>query len=77
MGFSNHFPFWAQAEKKEEKLEPQRFGCLDDRELEDLAEGAHVYWKMSTKSADRTKCHSLYCLEVNNAHSLSIAMFLL
>lgn len=43
MGFSNHFPLWAQAEKKEEKLELQRFSYLDDRELEDLAEGAHVY----------------------------------
>lgn len=42
-GLAITFPSEPKQKKKEEKLELQRFSCLDDRELEDLAEGAHVY----------------------------------
>ena len=49
LGFDNLFTPEPE-KKKQKKEEPQRFACLDERELDDLVEGAQA---KSTKYATK------------------------
>ena len=52
LGFGCLSPPCARGKKKKKKEEPQRFACLDDRELDNLVEEAQAKsTKYSTKYA--------------------------